>query len=157
MLDFDKAIRLTSDNDRKAEIVSRLNDYDNDDLIELFRSAFNRDGTFDFIDVFSADDINDVMRDNSPYEILCSVFFGNVTSVNDYLRFNAYRNLESVSEYELYNECVDSIDEMADWLMSNYYHIDSLYSDDYELLDAWDDIDNDRWDWEEYEEGMRQG
>lgn len=156
MLNFDKAIRLSSDNERKAEIISRLNDYDNDDLLNLFRSANSSNYCFGFADVFDAEDINEIMCDSTPYDILCRVAFGNVTSVKNYLRFDGYENLESVTVFDLYNECEDNVEEMADWLMNNWNNVDNLYSEDYELFDAWDDIDNDRWDWEEYEEQMKQ-
>ena len=70
-------------------------------------------------------------------------------------RFNAYGNLESVCEWDLEQEARDQIDEIADWLMDNWNEAYSLYDDDKELFDAWDNIDrygDDYYDEDEEEE-----
>lgn len=44
---------------------------------------------------------------DDPYEAACAVFFGDIKNWNDdYIRFNAYRNLESTNsiDYETYDE-----------------------------------------------------
>ena len=149
MLDNHEAIKLTGDA-RKAEIESRLMDYLNDDLLRLFRDANSWDGYFDFADAFDIEDLCSMVDDK--YELVRSVIYGDVTNVNDMVRYNAYGNLESVSEWDLKKECQDSICDMAGWLMDNYYHVDSLYEEDKELFEAWDDIDHDRYDWDEDED-----
>lgn len=149
MLDNHEAIKLTGDA-RKAEIESRLMDYLNDDLLRLFRDANSWDGYFDFADAFDIEDLCSMVDDK--YELVRSVIYGDVTNVNDMVRYNAYGNLESVSEWDLEKECQDSICDMAGWLMDNYYHVDSLYEEDKELFEAWDDIDHDRYDWDEDED-----
>lgn len=151
MLDNHEAIKLTG-KEREKEIASRLEDYLSDELYFLFREANCYDGSFDFICAFDAENIGDFVGRMSPYDIMCRIVFGNVNRVDDMLRFNAYGNLESVSKQELQDKCEDSIDEMADWLMDNYYHVDGLYKEDEELFDAWDDIDHGRYDWDEDEE-----
>ena len=87
-----------------------------------------------------------------PYDIMCRIVFGNVNNVGGMLRFDAYGNLENVSEYELIEDCQGSICDMASWLMDNWYHIDGLYEEDKELFEAWDDIDHDCYDWDEEDE-----
>lgn len=149
MLDNHEAFKLTGDA-RKAEIESRLADYLNDDLLRLFRDANNWDGYFDFVDAFDIEDLCSMVDDK--YELVRSVIYGDVTNVSDMVRYNAYGNLESVSEWDLEKECQDSICDMAGWLMDNYYHVDSLYEEDKELFEAWDDIDHDRYDWDEDED-----
>ena len=151
MLDFDDAIELTAYDERKAEIESRLADYTDEDLLRLFRDANIYDGSFDFVDAFDSDYIDDYLCDMKPYDIMCRVVFGKVETVNAMFRFNAYGNLESVSEWELRQECRESICDMAAWLVDGWYNVDGLYEDDKELFEAWDDIDNDRWDWDEDE------
>lgn len=151
MLDFEKAIRLTR-NERRAEIISRPNEYEGEELFNICREAFSYDGSFDFCDAFDAEDIGDYIDTSDAYNLMCRIVFGNVDNVNDMLRFNAYGNLESVSEWELHRECEDSIDEIADWLMDNSHNVDSLYEDDKELFDAWEYIDRGVYDWEEEEE-----
>lgn len=144
---FEDAIKLTGD-ERKAEIVERLNDYNDADLLSICREACSYDGSFDFADVF---DIEDLCETMSAYDVARSIIYGDVTSVNDMVRFDAYGNLESVCEWDLEKEARDQIDEIADWLMRNWREVDSLYSDDEELFGAWEDIDNGNWDLEEDE------
>lgn len=148
MLDNHEAIKLTGDA-RRAEIESRLTGYLNDDLLMLFRDANSWDGYFDFVDAFDIEDLCSMVDDK--YELVRSIIYGDVTNVNDMVRYDAYGNLENVSEWELMKECQDSICDMAGWLMDNYYHVDSLYEEDKELFEAWDDIDHDRYDWDEEE------
>lgn len=51
-----------------------------------------------------------------PMEICRATFFGNITSWNDeYIRFNAYGNLESLSEFDAVKEAEDYIEEIYDY------------------------------------------
>ena len=67
------------------------------------------------------------------------------------VRYNAYGNLESVSEWDLVKECQDNLREMAEWLMDDYNEVYSLYEDDKELFDTWWDIDHDQYEEDEDE------
>lgn len=155
MLEFEKAIKLTG-NERKAEIIDRLNDYEGRDLFDICREAMFYDGSFGFCDAFDAEDIGEYVDTSDAYNFMCRIVFGDVDNVNDMFRFNAYGNLESVSEWELHRECQDSIDEIADWLMDNWHNVDSLYNEDEELFYAWEYIDRGVYDWEEEGEEEQQ-
>lgn len=140
-MDFEKAVKLEEREERKAEIKSRLADYEDKDLLSFYRQANAYDGSFDFVDVFDPEDIDDYMGDSQDgyYRLLCAVVFGNVDNVNDYLRFNAYGNLESVSEYELQDDCKNYLDDLADWIIDYWWQIDySICEEDKELLQAWE-------------------
>ena len=150
MLDNNVAIKLESYEERKAEIVSRLKDYLNEDLLDIYREAMSYDGSFDFCDAFDLEDLIS-MTDNK-YELVRSIIYGDVKSIDGMVRYNAYGNLESVTEYDLQWECEDYIDDLAEWLMDNYDNTNSLYEDDKELFEAWWDIDHDQYDWDEEEE-----
>jgi hypothetical protein len=138
--DFDNAIKLKGD-ERKAEIVERLNDYNDADLLSICREACSWDGSFEDLYAFDAEDIGDYVDTSDAYSFMCRIVFGNVENVNDMLRFDAYGHLESVCEWDLEKEARDQIDEIADWLMDNWNEAYSLYEDDKELFDAWDNID----------------
>ena len=148
MLDNEKSIKLTGD-ERKAEIVSRLNDYEDKDLFNIYRDAFYYDGSFDFCDVFDLEDLCSMISDT--YELARSIIHGNVENVHYQVRYDAYGNLESVTEYDLYNECWDYVSDLADWLMDDWQNTDSLYEEDRDLFDTWWDIDHDQYDWDEEE------
>ena len=144
---FEDAIKLTGD-ERKAEVVNRLNDYLDSDLLNICREANSYDGSFDFADAY---DLEDICSCVDAYEVARSIIYGNVESVNDMVRYNAYGNLESVCEWDLEKEARDQIDEIADWLMDDWSEAYSLYDDDKELFDAWWDIDHDQYDWDKEE------
>ena len=134
---FEDAIKL-KDDERKSEIIERLKDYNGKDLLSICREACSWDGSFDFADAYDIEDLCSMM---SAYDVARSIIYGDVTNVNDMVRFNAYGNLENVSEWDLEEEARDNIDEIADWLMDNYNKTYSLYSDDEELFEAWENID----------------
>lgn len=46
-LPFEEAIRPTNNNDRKAEIKNRLDDYYDEDLLSICQQANSYDGSFD--------------------------------------------------------------------------------------------------------------
>lgn len=143
---FEDAIKL-KDEERKSEIIERLKDYDVKDLLSICCEANSYDGNFDFTDVFDIEDVCEMM---SAYDVARSIIYGNVTNVNDMVRFDAYGNLENVSDWDLENEVRDNIDEIADWLMDNWYHCSSLYGEEEELFESWDNID--RYDDDYYDE-----
>lgn len=59
------------------------------------------------------------------------------------LRFNDYGNLENVSQHELEEEAANSTSEITSWLIDNWHQIDvGLYDEEFELLGAWEDLDN---------------
>lgn len=149
--DFDNAIKLTGD-ERKKEIIERLNDYEDKDLLSICREANSYDGSFDDLWAFDAEYVGDYVDTSDAYSFMCCIVFGNVENVNDMLRFDAYGNLESVCEWDLEKEARDQINDIADWLMNYWDEAYSLYEDDKELFDAWDDIDHGRYDWDEEEE-----
>lgn len=152
MLDFDKAIKL-KDEERKAEIIDRLKEYEGKDLLSICRDASCWDGSFEDLDAFDAEDVGEYVNTDDAYGFMCSIVFGNVENVNAMLRFNAYGNLESVSEWDLEQEAISQIDDIADWLMDNYDQTYSLYGEDEELFDAWDNIDRYGDDYYDDEEG----
>lgn len=150
MLDNSKAIRLESYEERKAEIIIRLNGYLNEDLLNIYREAMSYDGSFDFCQVIDLEEL--ISETDNKYELIRSIIYGDVKSIDGMVRYNAYGNLESVTEYDLQWECEDYIGDLAEWLMDNYDNTDSLYEDDKELFEAWWDIDHDQYDWDEEEE-----
>lgn len=137
---FETAVKLDGDA-RKNEIVARLNDYLDDDLLSICREAFSWDGSFEELYAFDAEDIENHVDPREIYRLMCQIVYGNVQTVNELLRFDAYGNLESISEFDLGIEARDRIDDIAEWLLDNWHHCDNLYEDDYNLFSAWDEVD----------------
>lgn len=147
MLENKDAIKITDYDERKSEIIKRLSDYKDKDLLNIYRYAMSYYGIFDFCDVFDLEDLCSIVNDK--YELARSIIYGNVESVYDLVRYDDYGNLESVTEHDLYGKCEDYIDELAEWLMDNYNNVDGLYSEDEELFNTWWEIDHDQYDWDE--------
>ena len=79
--------------------------YDSSETIEYFDE--------DFFNCFFSDKM----------EVARAVFFGNIKSWNDeYIRFNAYGNLESLSEFDVIDEINDYVEEIFEYedIWKNY-------------------------------------
>lgn len=68
-----------------------------------------------------------------PMEICRATFFGNITSWNDeYIRFNAYGNLESLSEYDAVEVAEDHVNEIYEYEDVWNYNIETEEDEDEE-------------------------
>ena len=68
-----------------------------------------------------------------PMEICRATFFGNITSWNDeYIRFNAYGNLESLSEYDAVEVAEDHVNEIYEYEDVWDYNIEDEEDEDEE-------------------------
>lgn len=66
-----------------------------------------------------------------PMEICRATFFGNITSWSDeYIRFNAYGNLESLSEYDAVEVAEDHVNEIYEYEDVWNYNIESEEDED---------------------------
>lgn len=138
----EKAVELNG-NDRVKELCVRLADYKDEDLVAICRDAYSWDGSFEKIGgAFPAEEIGEWLDCRDMHEILRSIVNGNVTSASDMLRFNAYGNLESVTEWKLAVDARFMIEDIAEWLMDGWHDCYSLYTEDEELLEAWEKLDS---------------
>ena len=60
---------------------------------------------------------------NDPMELARMIYYGDYKYINEYVRFNGYGNLESLSDYQYKQELKDNINEIIDELMKNYNNI----------------------------------
>ena len=84
------------------------------ELLQACREANSHNGQFDFCDYY--EDIEEVCDFMSGYELARAIIYGDVTNVIEPVRFNAYGNLENVTEYDLEQEALDYIDELLDFI-----------------------------------------
>lgn len=84
------------------------------ELLQACREANSYNGQFDFCDYY--EDIEEVCDFMSGYELARAIIYGDVTNVIEPVRFNAYGNLENVTEYDLEQEALDYIDELLDFI-----------------------------------------
>lgn len=114
----------------------RIEELDDETLLSLFQECNSWDGYFDFVNTWDIEDLGSCM---DTYEIVRAVIYGDVRNVVDNVRFNAYGNLETVTDYQLYNECHDYIEDLINWLLNDSCHIDLDYYIDVDGLEEDED------------------
>ena len=114
---FREKFEELSDEDKIALYNNWAREYDGDNQIYIFNEEFFN-----------------LMYENNPAGAVRAVFFGDVQSWNDdYIKFNGYANLESLSTYDVVNNWVNE-------------HLEEIF----EAGDFSDYIDINDWDWEEH-------
>lgn len=72
------------------------------------------DGSFENLDVMENDEeFFNIHFEGNPMEAVRAAHFGEYNYSDDYVRFNGYGNLESLSEYDLEREIKDEIEDIA--------------------------------------------
>jgi hypothetical protein len=107
-------------------------------LRELVCECNSWNGSLEDLEVFTFDDEFFAMFFNgNPLEAARATFFGDIRSWNDdYIRFNAYGNLESCSEYEYNKRLEDFRTEIVDTAMELFKDGHLTLSDELEALFA---------------------
>lgn len=86
-----------------------------DELIEMLRECISYDGSFEDLDYYENDEyfFNDFFQGKVD-EAVRAVCYGSYEYMDDYVKFNAYGNLDSCSEYEYRDEVEDSKQEIIE-------------------------------------------
>ena len=93
------------------QIKSELRSLDVEVLLELF---------FNVSDKIISSDLNDLLYNENPREIVRMMEYGNCTVEDDYFTIDDYGNLKSYSKTELKNDILDFWDnEIAEYLIKN--------------------------------------
>ena len=95
----------------------------------------NWNSCLDYLDVLDIEYLDEYLDGCTPTEIANKIFYGDFNPNDNYFRFNAYANLESLNEYKLERWYSIYIDEIVDALLEN---IDSISIYDDELQDMLD-------------------
>ena len=107
---------LKNNVDTIKELVSECNSWDGS-----LEDYYYYENDEDFFQTFFYNKVDEAVR---------AVCYGSYEYMDDYVRFNAYGNLDSCSEYQLEKELQDGVEEILDrWL--------ELYSDN--NVDTYDD------------------
>jgi hypothetical protein len=88
----------------------------NEKLMELVRQINTYDGSLESMEAQEFDDsfFNTYFK-NNPAEAVRATFFGNIQNwTDDYIRFNGYGNLESLSEYDYEKELEENEKEIIE-------------------------------------------
>ena len=109
----------------REKAVEYIKGMDDEDLIMLVQEINSYNGNLDDLAYYPFDEEFFSMAFTDPMEAARATFFGDIQSWSDeYIKFNAYGNLESRSEYQVAAECRDYADEIVDAIESDYNHLD---------------------------------
>lgn len=104
-------------------------------LKEIVRELNAWDGSFENLDVHENDeDFFHTYFEGRPMEAVRAAHYGDYSFSDNYVRFDGYENLESLSEYQYEQEIKDEVDEIIDAMIEKRQHI-YLDPDIEELLD----------------------
>lgn len=96
-------------------------------LVEVAREINSNDGSLDYLVAeYNDEDFFDTFF-TRPIEVARAISFGDYRYSDEFVRFNGYGNLESLSDYEYKEELENSIDDIVDSLLENETN---LYLDD---------------------------
>ena len=96
-------------------IVKNPSDLDASQLREMVNEVNSWDGSLENLEYYENDDDFFITYfSNNVIEAVRAVSFGDYNYSDDYVRLNAYGNLESASEYEYYSELENYADEIAE-------------------------------------------
>lgn len=108
----------------KLYIENNLSD---DDLLKLFRAYNGYFGDYEFCDTWN---LEELCFSYGAYDMVQKIIFGNVNNIVDDVRFDENGNLESINDYDLYDEMYDYLGDLCNDLLDNWYNI----GDDIEFI-----------------------
>lgn len=95
----------------------------NEDLLELVRDINSYDGSLDWLDYQENDEEFFDIYYNNALEAVRAVCYGDYNYTDEYVKINAYGNLESCNKYELEEELRDNIEEITERLLELYNNL----------------------------------
>lgn len=113
-----------------------LNDMET--LRDVIMQLNSWNGCLNHLDIHENDEeFFNVFFEGNPNEAVRASHYGDYRYMDEYVRFNGYGNLESLSKYQYEQELRDSVDEIIDLLIENKNNID-IPSELEELLNQGD-------------------
>jgi hypothetical protein len=128
-----------------------------EDQIQFLRSLAQEcncwDGSLENLDVnYNDDEFFNIYFEGKPMEAVRSAHYGNYNYTDEYVRFNGYGNLESLSEWDYEAELMDNSNVILETAQELYEdnHIDIDYlMEDYEEMTGSEEESNEEEETEE--------
>lgn len=111
------------------EILKKLKEeLSTDELKEMAKDINNWNGSLDYLDYYENDEyFFEMMFGTKVDDAVRAVCYGTYEYMDDYVRFNAYGNLDSCSEFEYEKEIEDNAEEIIEAYLDE---IENMYDDD---------------------------
>lgn len=111
-----------------------------DELLEMTQSVNNYNGALDYLDYWENDEEFFETMFESKSEVARAVCYGDYSYTDDYVKFNAYGNLESVSQWELEEKLNDYKEEIIDEYLNAYEEDKEYFNDDViKKIEEWEE------------------
>lgn len=138
---------------RKEAIRNYVEQLSWGDLADLIQYMTAYDGCFEEATYYDMDEFDEFMSNCTPSEIARMIWFGEFNPNDEYFRFDAYGNLESLDWQEISDEAGDYMEDVINHLTTEYsgdtpwadldYIVDSnddtIFNEDYEEVDREED------------------
>ena len=99
-----------------------LNDMDT--LRDVVRELDGWNGCLDYLNIYNNDEeFFDIFFEGRPAEVARAIYYGDFNYNDEYIKFNAYGNLETLSEYDYEELLKENVEEVIDCLIKYVEHI----------------------------------
>lgn len=107
---------------KEEKMKKIIEEVSTEQLIDMVRDCISYDGYFEDLDVWEFDEeFFEVFFNNKNAMDVCSAtVFGDVSWGDDYIHFDAYGNLESMSKYEFEQNVEDAREEIIEHFIELY-------------------------------------
>lgn len=111
---------------------------DNWEVIREIASEINGwNCSLEYLEVWDNDEeFFNTYFEGKPYEVARATFFGDWNFGDEYVKFNGYGNLESLSEWQYKKLLKDSVDEVIDLAIEYWQHIDIVDDEVVEYIES---------------------
>lgn len=122
----------------REDLREQLENLSLNDKISLVNEINGYDGSFDNLVAYENDEeFFETFFNHNVMDAIRATYYGDYRYNDEYVRFNAYSNLESFNSYEFESDFFDEIDAIIDWILDNRDNLDLEYYVDTELLDEY--------------------
>lgn len=92
------------------------------------------DGGLEYLYVFSNDEeFFNTFKFIDGFSLACKVYYGDYRPGDEYVRFDGYENLESLTDWQYKNELYNHASEIVEEILKNYYDI-TIWDTDFDAL-----------------------
>lgn len=100
---------------------------DNRNLLwQIAKQACAVDGSFDDLDAYPMDELDEALYGLSPSDIVNKVHYGDFNPADDYFTFDGYGNLESVDSLTLQDDAWEQRNAIIEWANDNRPEVSGL-------------------------------
>lgn len=101
-----------------------------DELLEMTQSVNSYNGALDWLDYWENDEEFFETMFQTKDDVARAICYGDYNYTDDYVKFNAYGNLESVSQWELEEKLNEYKEEIIDEYLNAYEEDKEYFNDD---------------------------